>query len=230
MTSMPAVTLVLLLLWSVLTSLDLVSFPQAMLSRPIVAATVAGGLLGDAAAGLRVGVVLELFALDVLPVGAVRYPDYGPAAVAAAAIAAGAPWELSLGLSVAVGLMLGVVGGWSLLAVRRVNARATQRANAALRSGDSGAIRALHYAGIGRDLLRSVALSIVALGLACVVAADVRIDRTTAVSLTLVSIGAGIASALGGAVRGAGTGARARWLAVGSAAGVGIAALVWGLG
>ena len=44
--------------------------------------------------------LLELFALDVLPIGAVRYPDYGPATVAAAALAAGAPWELGLGLSV----------------------------------------------------------------------------------------------------------------------------------
>ncbi|MGE5091451.1 MAG: PTS sugar transporter subunit IIC, partial [Bacillota bacterium] len=70
-------TIALLLLWGIITGVDLVSVPQAMLSRPLVAATVAGAILGDVEAGLRVGVVLELFALDVLPVGAVRYPDYG---------------------------------------------------------------------------------------------------------------------------------------------------------
>ncbi|MBA3761296.1 MAG: PTS sugar transporter subunit IIC, partial [Gemmatimonadales bacterium] len=71
-----------LLVWGTLVGLDLVSVPQAMISRPLVAGTVAGWLVGDVEAGLRIGVVFELFALDVLPVGAVRYPDYGPATVA----------------------------------------------------------------------------------------------------------------------------------------------------
>ncbi|MDQ3136008.1 MAG: PTS sugar transporter subunit IIC, partial [Gemmatimonadota bacterium] len=115
-------TVVLLLLWGTVVGLDLVSVPQAMLSRPLVAGTVAGWLAGDVQAGLRVGTVLELFALDVLPIGAVRYPDYGPATVVAAAVAAGAPWELGLGLSVGVGLVLAVLGGWSLQLVRRWNA------------------------------------------------------------------------------------------------------------
>ena len=103
-------TVLLLLVWGTLAGLDLVSVPQAMLSRPLVAATVAGAILGDVDAGLRVGAVLELFALDVLPVGAVRYPDYGPASVGAAAISAGAPWELSLGVAVGIGIVLGGEG------------------------------------------------------------------------------------------------------------------------
>ena len=61
--------------------LDTVSFPQAMLSRPIVGATLAGALLGDAGAGLLVGATLELFAVDTLPFGASRYPEWGSAAV-----------------------------------------------------------------------------------------------------------------------------------------------------
>ena len=40
-------------------------------------------MLGDPGSGLTAGIILELFALEVLPVGAVRYPDYGPASVAA---------------------------------------------------------------------------------------------------------------------------------------------------
>ena len=99
-------------------------------------------------AGLRVGALLELFALDVLPIGAVRYPDFGPAAVAGAALAAGAPWELGLGFSVGLALVLAVLGGWSLKAVRRWNARAIQRRAAALAAGESGAIR---RAAVRRD-------------------------------------------------------------------------------
>src|ERR671926_520911 len=117
-------TVVLILLWGSLVALDLVSLPQAMISRPLVAGAIAGWIAGDVQAGLRVGALFELFALDVLPVGAVRYPDYGPATVAATALAAGAPWELGLGLSVGLGLLVAVAGGWSLQTVRRWNARA----------------------------------------------------------------------------------------------------------
>ena len=130
-----------------------------MISRPLVAGTVAGWIVGDVEAGLRVGVLFELFALDVLPIGAVRYPDYGPATVAAAALGAGAPWELGLGLSGALGLVLAVLGGWSLQLVRRINARAIQHRAAALAAGESPAIRRLQYGGLARDAARGAALT-----------------------------------------------------------------------
>ena len=129
-------TIVLLVLWGTVVALDLVSVPQAMLSRPLVAGTVAGWLVGDVEAGLRVGVVLELFALDVLPIGAVRYPDYGPATVAAVALAAGAPWELGLGLSDGLALVLAALGGWSLQTVRRWTALSIQPRAAGLAAGE----------------------------------------------------------------------------------------------
>ncbi|OYV73746.1 MAG: hypothetical protein B7Z72_01815, partial [Gemmatimonadetes bacterium 21-71-4] len=52
--------------------LDTVSFPQAMISRPLVAATLGGMLAGAPMHGLLVGAVLELIALETLPVGASR--------------------------------------------------------------------------------------------------------------------------------------------------------------
>ena len=68
---------VLLGLWGVLVGVDMVSVAQSMLSRPLVAGTVAGLIVGDPAGGMMMGVLLEFFALEVLPVGASRYPD-GP--------------------------------------------------------------------------------------------------------------------------------------------------------
>ena len=73
-----------------LLGLDVVSFPQAMISRPIVAATLAGAFIGHPAAGLLIGVVLELIALDTLPFGASRYPEWGSAGVVGGAVIAGA--------------------------------------------------------------------------------------------------------------------------------------------
>ena len=228
MTGVTLLTLCGLLVWGTVCGVDLVSVPQAMLSRPLVAATLAGAILGDIEAGLRVGAVLELFALDVLPVGAVRYPDYGAASVGAAAISAGAPWELSLGVAVGTGLVIASLGGWSLLALRRVNAGAVHRRAAALRSGDARVIRRLHYGGIARDAVRSLALTAVALVAGALVTRWVRLDRETAVALTIAAVGAGAASALGGALRGAGAGSRQRWLAVGGLVGTVVGVLVWG--
>jgi PTS system mannose-specific IIC component len=128
----------LLILWGTLTALDLVSVPQGLLCRPVVAGAVAGWLAGDFQTGLRVGVLFECFALDVLPIGAVRYPDYGPATVAAVALGAGAPWEFGLGVGAVLGLVLAAIGGWSLQFVRRWNARAIQHRAAALAAGESG--------------------------------------------------------------------------------------------
>ncbi len=214
-----------LLVWGTLVGLDLVSVPQAMISRPLVAGTVAGWLVGDVEAGLRIGVVVELFALDVLPVGAVRYPDYGPATVAAVALGAGSPWELSLGLSTALGLVLAVLGGWSLQTVRRWNARAIQRRAAALAAGESSAIRRLQYGALLRDAARGMILTLLGLILASGIKQRVLLDRQTAVALTLVAIGSALAAAVNGAVRSSGRKARLKWLLAGAGAGVLLAVL-----
>jgi len=214
-----------LLLWGTLVGLDLVSVPQAMISRPLVAGTVAGALAGDMEAGLRVAVLFELFALDVLPVGAVRYPDYGPATVSAVALAVGTPWELGLGISAAFGLILAVLGGWSLQVVRRWNAHAIQKRAAALAAGESSAIRWLQYGGILRDALRGFTLTLAGLVLASTLSDSIRLDRQTAIALTLVSIGCALAAAVNGAFRGSGRGTRLKWLVAGVGAGIVIAVL-----
>jgi len=161
----------------------------------------------------------------VLPIGAVRYPDYGPATVVGTALAVGAPWELGLGLSVGVALVLAVVGGWSLLAVRRLNVRAIQRRTAALAAGESRAIRLLQYGGLFRDAARGALLTIAGLLVAWAVARWVTLDRQTAVGLTLIAIGSGLSAAAAGAVRSAGRGARLKWLAAGVGAGALLAVL-----
>jgi mannose/fructose/N-acetylgalactosamine-specific phosphotransferase system component IIC len=214
-----------LLVWGSLVGLDLVSLPQAMISRPLVAGTVAGWLAGDMEAGVRVGVLFELFALDVLPVGAVRYPDYGPATVVAAALAAGTPWELSLGVSAALGLVLAVLGGLSLQVVRRWNARAIQRKAAAWSAGESSAIRRLQYGGLLRDAARGFILTLLGLVLAATITESLRVDRRTAVALTLVAIGSALSAGASAAFRSSGRGDRLKWLVGGLVVGTLIAVL-----
>jgi PTS system mannose-specific IIC component len=217
--------ILLLVVWGTVVALDLVSVPQAMLSRPLVVGAVAGWIAGDVEAGVRVGAVLELFALDVLPIGAVRYPDYGPATVAATALAVGAPWELGLGVSVGIALLIAAAGGWSLQLVRRWNARSIQHRAAALAAGESGAIRWLQYVGLARDAARGAVLTALGLLAAWAAARWFPLDRETAVGLTLIAIGSGVSAAAAGAVRSAGRGARLKWLAAGVAVGTLVAVL-----
>jgi PTS system mannose-specific IIC component len=220
----PSIAL-LLVIWGTLVGLDLVSVPQAMIARPIVAGAVAGWLAGDVEAGLRVGVLFELFALDVLPVGAVRYPDYGPATVAATALAADSPWQFALGLSAALGLGVAILGGFGLQLVRRANARAIQHHSAALAAGESGAIRRLQYGSLLRDALRGAGLTAFGLASAWALGRYAWLDRSTALGLTLVAVGCGLSAVIGGALRSAGRGPRLRWLGAGALAGLIAAAL-----
>ncbi|HMB14843.1 MAG TPA: PTS sugar transporter subunit IIC, partial [Pelovirga sp.] len=63
--------------------LDRVAILQILISRPIVAAPLAGLLLGEPTIGLQIGVMVELLWLARLPVGASVPPDDTQVAVAA---------------------------------------------------------------------------------------------------------------------------------------------------
>lgn len=221
MKSLTPGTLLALAGWGTLVGIDLVSFPQALLSRPLFAGAGAGLLVGEPATGLQVGLVLELFALDVLPVGAARYPDYGPAVVGAVVLAAGGIPDRVLGLATLFALALAVLGGLSLQVLRRANGRIIQRFAAGLAAGDAGTIAAVQYRGFAGDILRSLILSGMALGLALLVRPLLPEGERYAI-VTAVAVGAAVAAALGGAIRSAGRGARLRWLAIG--AGIGLLA------
>ncbi len=219
---MPAVSVALLaalLVWGTIVGLDLVSVPQGLLSRPLVAGSVAGWLLGDIEAGLRVGAVLELFALDVLPVGASRYPEYGPAAVGAVTAAALLPSGTGTGIGVLLGLALALLAGWTLDWLRHANARQVHRFSDELNGGSSVVIRRLQWAGIARDAGR--AAGVTALGLAAAIGLAAATSPGWVVPLLApVLIGVGLAAAMSGALRTAGRGRRLTWLGIGVATGI----------
>lgn len=161
----PMVNVLPVALLSAVCGLDVVSFPQAMISRPLVAATLGGALAGNAAVGLLVGAAVELIALETLPVGASRYPEWGSASVVAGALAATAPAGSpgTVPVAVFVALATAWVGGWSMIALRKWNARRARRSLAALEGGSTRAVMGLQLGGLTADLARGAALSLVAL-------------------------------------------------------------------
>src|SRR5262245_62448941 len=120
--------------------LDVVSFPQAMISRPLVAATLGGALVGQPAMGLLLGVALELIALETLPFGASRYPEWGSAAVVGGSIYAASPLPLAgkMTISLLAALATAWVGGWTMVKLRQRNARMSERSRSGLDAGARG--------------------------------------------------------------------------------------------
>lgn len=147
--------------------LDVVCFPQMMVSRPLVAATLAGAFVGNPAMGLFVGVTLELIALATLPFGASRYPEWGSAAVVGGAISAAMQGQRAGVLSVGVlaALATAWVGGLTLVQLRVFNAWLARRRRPALDAGSRGTVIGLQLAGLTADAVRAAVLTAVAYAL-----------------------------------------------------------------
>ncbi|MBA2688294.1 MAG: PTS sugar transporter subunit IIC [Gemmatimonadaceae bacterium] len=144
--------------------LDVVSFPQAMISRPIVSATLGGGIVGNPVGGLLVGAVLELIALETLPFGSSRYPEWGSAGVVGGAIMGLTVPDAPGALPVAVfcALATAYVSGSSMVLHRRLIAHNAHRNKRALEAGSGRAVRSVQLQGLTMDLVRGGVVALMA--------------------------------------------------------------------
>lgn len=201
-----------------LLGLDVVSFPQAMISRPLAAATLAGVLVGHSASGLLVGAVLELIALETLPFGASRYPEWGSASVVGGAIFASHPSHPAGAMTCAMVAALATtwIGGWTMVKLRQANAAWARDRRDALEAGSRGAVTSLQLMGMTADLIRGTVLTGVAYALLAPLASlsiarwdfDARLSRSMAVAIA-ASVAGGAAWKLFHSTLGA------RWFFVG---------------
>lgn len=154
-----------LALLGALLGLDVVSFPQAMVSRPIVAATLAGAFIGNAPAGLLIGVVMEMIALDTLPFGASRYPEWGTAGVVGGALLASEPSGMpgALPASLLAALLTARISGWSMVVLRRIIASRLENTRDHIEAGSRDALLSLHLSGMTLDLLRGALVTTIAM-------------------------------------------------------------------
>jgi mannose/fructose/N-acetylgalactosamine-specific phosphotransferase system component IIC len=212
------VSLIPIALLGGLLGLDVVSFPQAMISRPLVASTLAGALAGDTAAGLLLGAALELIALETLPFGASRYPEWGSASVVGGAIFASHSSHISgaLTLGMLSALATTWVGGWTMVKLRRMNARWAAQRRDALEAGARGAVISLQLMGMTADLVRGMLLTALAyvvlspIATACIGSwtIDAQVSRSVVVAIA-ASVAGGAAWKLFHSTAGA------RWFFVG---------------
>jgi mannose/fructose/N-acetylgalactosamine-specific phosphotransferase system component IIC len=144
-----------------LLGLDVVSFPQAMISRPLVASTLAGALVGQPLMGLLIGATLECFALETLPFGASRYPEWGSAAVVGGALFGSRTEDVPGALTTAVVAALATawIGGFSMIWLRKLNARWARARLEQLQRGSYRTVVSLQVAGLTMDVVRGFALT-----------------------------------------------------------------------
>jgi PTS system mannose-specific IIC component len=152
----PLTFLVLVLLGGVI-AVDGTSLGQFMISRPFVAATLAGLVVGDPVSGAALGLMLEAFHLTVLPVGAAKYPEGGPAAVAGSAVYASAASPASaMVLTILLVLLLEYVGGESVRHLRQMNVKLVTVEHRPQLS--ARLLERRHWMAIGLDFLRGCVL------------------------------------------------------------------------
>lgn len=137
-----------------LVGLDATAFPQAMLSRPLVAGTLTGAIFGRPLEGAILGFVMEAFALITLPIGASTYPESGTATVAAtAAYLAAVDGGLAPGMIV---VALAFALGWERLAGGTVVLQRRNNGQILIRGGalDSRRLERRHLTAMTTDFVR----------------------------------------------------------------------------
>ncbi len=195
----PIPDLLVLVVMAGVAGLDVVSFPQAMISRPIVSATLGGTFVGQPLAGLTCGVALECLALEALPVGASRYPEWGSASVAAGALAAGhvipsgLPEAGPFAVAILVAIFASWLGGFTMVKHRQFVGRYARAKLPDLAAGKRDTVMKLQLIGMTMDLLRGAFVGLATLLVATPLVELVdqhwtlREDLSRAVVVTLVA-------------------------------------------
>jgi mannose/fructose/N-acetylgalactosamine-specific phosphotransferase system component IIC len=142
-------------------ALDGTSVGQFMISRPLVAGTLTGWILGDPYLGLLVGGLIELYFIPIFPVGGADFPEGGPPTLVAVATAFGVPGAGGIALGVTVGLVWSRLAAFSNHLLRKANGRIVPDPSRA--PVTPGRIVGAHFACIGLDFCRGGILT--ALGL-----------------------------------------------------------------
>ncbi len=119
---------------------------QVGASHPVVAAPIAGIVVGEPALGLLLGVLIGLLWSGAIPVGGVVPPDdtlgslVGVGAGALGARAAGADLATSAAVGFGAALVAAWIGRWLELGLRRLNGRVALRAGRRVEAGDLAAV------------------------------------------------------------------------------------------
>jgi mannose/fructose/N-acetylgalactosamine-specific phosphotransferase system component IIC len=140
-------TALVLTLWAIFCIYDVLGPTLVYASRPLIAGTVAGLIIGDVTLGMAVGATLELAALGIYTYGGATIPDYTTGAIVGTALAHAASGGFSQQL--AVGITIGIPAALLLTALdpigRFLPTFWIHRADRAAIEGRTREMTALHF-------------------------------------------------------------------------------------
>ncbi|HPG39623.1 MAG TPA: PTS sugar transporter subunit IIC [bacterium] len=149
--------------WSGFVAMDTTAALQIMISRPVISCSVTGLLLGNFKLGFMVGILLELFWVHELPIGAAPFSEGNVGASSASAIAiisynlTGREYP-SLVFALVLAVFIGIIGGYMVELMRKINSRLfTNLLND--KELTMSRISKAHFAGIGMAFLLGFLLS-----------------------------------------------------------------------
>jgi mannose/fructose/N-acetylgalactosamine-specific phosphotransferase system component IIC len=110
------------------------------------------------------GAALELIALETLPFGASRYPEWGSASAVGGALFADTAGQPAGAMTVAslAALTTAWFGGWTMVKLRQWNARWAADSRRGLDAGARGSVIGLQLKGMTGDLARGFLVTIAA--------------------------------------------------------------------
>jgi mannose/fructose/N-acetylgalactosamine-specific phosphotransferase system component IIC len=109
------VTALVLTLWAIFCIFDVLGPTLIYASRPLIAGTVAGLIIGDLTLGMAVGATLELTALGIYTYGGATIPDYTTGAIVGTALAHASSGDFTHQLS--IGITVGIPAALLLTAL-----------------------------------------------------------------------------------------------------------------
>ena len=139
---------------ALLCGLDRTAIFQVLISRPIVAAPLAGILLGEPLIGLQIGVMVELLWLARLPVGAAVPPDDTQVAIAATVLSVALGRQLELItielmlICLLIALPVGKIGQYFDHRARNFNGHLPVQTEQALEQGLWRRVQLIHLRGM----------------------------------------------------------------------------------
>jgi mannose/fructose/N-acetylgalactosamine-specific phosphotransferase system component IIC len=148
-----------LLVWAGLCAADQRAIGSRQIHQPLVAAVVAGWILGAPDRGLLVGLWLQLVWPAPMPIGGALLPDTGSVAVVAAILATAVPGGEGFLLAILFALLIAWISIPWERRLRTVNARTEERI---LANDGEGLGRAI-LGGVAGPFLRGVACATLAL-------------------------------------------------------------------
>ena len=148
-----------------LAALDKTEAYQTMLSQPLVIGPIVGFLLKDLQAGIKIGILLQLIYLWVLPIGSAIFPDPAIGGTVGTfgyiALLRFFPERFSsvLFFTLIYTVLFALLAGWTLIIQRELNLNLIRKADSYANEGEISKIMALFLWGLLGSFGRGVILT-----------------------------------------------------------------------